>query len=150
MFLLIDTSEYNTIHLALFNKNSIEHKKYSGQNSEILSCVDKLLRGRKTSPLNKGGLGGLLAGIMVVVGAGSFTSTRLACVVANTFAYVLQIPLLAIKKSEINKIQKLIPKLLKQKKGHYISATYSGEANIGSGRGERGGEEVIPLTLFGN
>ncbi len=96
-------------------------------------CIDKLLRGRKFrfSPLKKGGLGGLLAGIMVVVGAGSFTSTRLACVVANTFAYVLQIPLLAIKKDEINKIQKLIPKLLKQKKGHYISATYSGEANIG-------------------
>jgi tRNA A37 threonylcarbamoyladenosine modification protein TsaB len=35
---------------------------------------------------------------MVVVGAGNFTNTRIACVVANTFAYDLQIPLLAIQK----------------------------------------------------
>lgn len=68
---------------------------------------------------------------MVVVGAGGFTSTRVACVVANTFAYVLKIPLLAITAAEASDPQKLIPKLLKQKSGNYISAAYSGEANIG-------------------
>ena len=68
---------------------------------------------------------------MVVVGSGGFTSTRIACVVANTFAYVLQIPLLAIKREDADKAQSLIPKLLKQKPGHYLSATYSGEPNIG-------------------
>jgi tRNA A37 threonylcarbamoyladenosine modification protein TsaB len=68
---------------------------------------------------------------MVVVGAGSFTSTRVACVVANTFAFVLQIPLLAISLKQAQNPQKLIPKLLKQKKGNYLSATYSGEPNIG-------------------
>ena len=65
-----------------------------------------------------------------MVGVGSFTSTRIACVVANTFAYAMQIPLLAIKENEIENVQKLIPKLLKQPKGQYISATYSGEPNI--------------------
>ena len=68
---------------------------------------------------------------MVVVGAGSFTSTRIACVVANTFAYVKQIPLLAISVEQVDEVQELVPELLKQKKGNYISATYSGEPNIG-------------------
>jgi tRNA A37 threonylcarbamoyladenosine modification protein TsaB len=67
---------------------------------------------------------------MVVVGAGGFTSTRIATVVANAFGLALQIPLLAIKKTEVENVQKLIPKLLKQKSGHYISASYSGEPNI--------------------
>lgn len=144
MYLLIDPSGHDKIHLALFNEKTIEHKTYSGRNREILGCINKLfndphltsplIRGRKTShlpPFNKGGRGGILAGIMVVVGVGGFTSTRVACVIANTFAYVLQIPLLAIKHNEIEKVQKLIPKLLKQKPGHYLSATYSAEPNIG-------------------
>ena len=120
MYLLIDSSEYNSIHLALFNEKKIEHKIYSVQNREILNCIQKLVKTPKA-----------LNGIMVVVGTGSFTSTRLSCVVANTFAYVQQIPLLAIKKQEVDNVQKLIPKLLKQKSGNYISATYSGEPNIG-------------------
>lgn len=131
MFLLLDLSEKDKIHLALFDKKSvrqaqdkIEHKYYSGRNREILTCIDKIVHSSKFSIQR-------LMGIMVVVGAGSFTSTRMACVVANSFAYVLQIPLLAIKLSEVENIQKLIPKLLKQKPGHYISATYSGEPNLG-------------------
>jgi len=43
----------------------------------------------------------------------------------------LQIPLLAIGTDDIVKVQDLIPSLLKQPKGQYISATYSGEPNIG-------------------
>ncbi len=132
MYLLIDPSENNKIQLALFNEKQIEHQYYSGRNREILSCINKLLN--SSSPLNKGGAGGILTGIMVVTGAGSFTSTRVACVIANTFAYVKQISLLAIKKDEVEKVQKLIPKLLKQKKGHYLSATYSGEPNIGKSK----------------
>lgn len=132
MFLLIDTSERDTIHLALFNDKLIEHKTYSVQNRELLSCIDNLFKHpHLTSPFKRGRNKEGVEGIMVVVGAGGFTSTRVACVVANTFAYVLQIPLLAIKQNEVEKVQKLILKLLKQPQGHYISATYSGEPNIG-------------------
>jgi len=142
MYLLIDTSERDAINLALFDKSFIEHKTYSAKNRELLECIEKMFRVQsskfrvKNSPLERGALSdsegrGVLDGIMVVVGSGGFTSTRIATVVANTFAYVMQIPLLAIKKEEVENIQKLIPKLLKQKPGHYLSATYSGEANIG-------------------
>ena len=152
MYLLFDLSIKDTIHLAVFDKKSIEHKNYSGRNRELLSCVDDFLMvnhlpcvpllvkegGSKPLPLTRGGapirIGAerwSIGGIMVVTGAGGFTSTRVACVVANTFAYVLQIPLLAITLAEASDPQKLIPKLLKQKPGNYISATYSGDANIG-------------------
>ena len=124
MYLLLDLSQRDTIHLALFDEQLIEHKKYSGMNRELLSSVDDFLSLQNIKKED-------LEGIMVVVGAGSFTSTRIACVVANTFAYVLQIPLLAIGENKINDVQDLIPELLKQTKGQYISATYSGEPNIG-------------------
>ncbi|MBT4120620.1 MAG: hypothetical protein HOA57_00830 [Candidatus Magasanikbacteria bacterium] len=124
MYLLFDLSSRDIVHLALFDSGSIEHKKYSGMNRELLSSVDDFL---KLQNIKKEDVGG----IMVVVGAGSFTSTRIACVVANTFAYVLQVPLLAIGEDKIDSAQDLIPELLKQTKGQYISATYSGEPNIG-------------------
>lgn len=126
MFILIDTSEKDNIVLALFDKDSIEYKNYSVPNRELLNCIDNEFRVLSSEFSVKD-----LEGIMVVVGAGSFTNTRIACVVANTFAYTKQIPLLAIEKEEVNKVQALIPKLLKQKPGHYISATYSAEPNIG-------------------
>ena len=124
MFLLIDMSEKDQIHLALFDAERIVEKKYTGQNRELLISIDNLLQENNFEKEN-------IKGIMVVVGTGSFTSTRIACVVANTFAFVLQIHLLAISVDEVINIQNLIPKLLEQPKGQYISATYSGEPNIG-------------------
>ncbi len=124
MYLLLNLSQTNSIHLGLFDKNELREENYSGQNRELLECVEKFFKRHKFKKEN-------LEGIMVVVGAGGFTSTRIVCVIANTFAYVLQIPLLAIKNNEVDKVQSLIFKLLKQKQGHYLSATYSGEPNIG-------------------
>lgn len=132
MFLLIDTSEKDNIQLALFDQNIIEHQNYSVPNRELLACIDKLFTSQKfiKSKVHKVDFDGL-KGIMVVVGAGNFTNTRIACVVANTFAYSLQIPLLAIQKKQVVDVQNLIPKLLEQIPGQYISATYSAEPNIG-------------------
>ena len=67
---------------------------------------------------------------MTVVGTGSFSSTRIATTLANSFAYNYQIPLLAIDKDQALSVQKLIPTLLEQTEGQYVSATYSGEPNI--------------------
>lgn len=124
MYLLIDLSEKDTIHLALFNEDTIEHKKSSGRNRELLVCIDDFIREQTLDKKE-------VAGIMVVVGAGGFTSTRVGAVVANAFVYAEQIPVLAIQQDQIDSIQELIPALLKQPKGQYISATYSGEPNIG-------------------
>ncbi|EKE06751.1 MAG: hypothetical protein ACD_18C00286G0002 [uncultured bacterium] len=127
MNLLIDMSEKSKIHLALFDRKKILEKNYEGQNRELLFCVDDFLQENDFSKNE-------IKGIMVVVGTGTFTSTRIACVVANTFAFVLYIPLLAISVDDVANIQGLIPKLLEQPKGQYISATYSGEPNIGKSK----------------
>ena len=124
MYLLIDMSELDQIHLALFDSDKRTDKIFEGRNRELLFSLDQFL-GEQGSGKEH------IEGIMVVVGAGSFTSTRIACVVANTFAYVQHISLLAIGVEQIDTVQDLIPKLLNQPKGQYISATYSGEPNIG-------------------
>jgi len=123
-YLLIDMSEKSDIHLVLFDEEKKVEKNFEGQNRELLLCIDNFFIENNVVKEN-------IKGIMVVVGVGTFTSTRIACVVANTFAFVLQIPLLAIGTDDIVKVQDLIPSLLKQPKGQYISATYSGEPNIG-------------------
>ncbi|MFA6427063.1 MAG: hypothetical protein WCW16_01280 [Candidatus Magasanikbacteria bacterium] len=125
MFLLIDMSSRDAIHLALFDEQTRTDKTFEGRNRELLFCIDSLVHSQKPIANRK------IDGIIVVVGTGSFTSTRIACVVANTFAYVKQIPLLAISVEQADKVQELIPELLKQAKGQYISATYSGEPNLG-------------------
>jgi len=112
-------SQLHIIHLALFDETTRVDKQYEGRNRELLSCIDDM---RKREEIH---------GIMVVVESGSFTSTRIAVVVANTWSYAKQIPLFTITQNEIKHIQDLIPKLLAQPKGHYMSATYSGEPNIG-------------------
>jgi tRNA A37 threonylcarbamoyladenosine modification protein TsaB len=123
MFLLIDLSKRDEINLALFNKEKIIKQNIAGRNKDLLLSMDKFFTQEKFEKNN-------LKGIMVVVGIGSFTSTRIASVVANTFSYILNIPLLAITSDKINKIQELIPELLNQESGVYISAKYSGEPNI--------------------
>ncbi|PLX26158.1 hypothetical protein C0581_05110 [Candidatus Parcubacteria bacterium] len=125
MFLLIDMSELDQIHLALFDSEKRFDKTFEGRNRELLASIDTLTKNHGAWSMEQ------LEGVMVVVGAGSFTSTRIACVVANTFAYAKQISLLAISVDQVDQVQDLIPELLKQPKGQYISATYSAEPNIG-------------------
>lgn len=135
MYLLIDLSSRDSIHLALFDEYSLKEAHEKGVNRELLFCIDRFLR--QTGVLKED-----VHGIMVVTGAGGFTSARIATTVANTFAYILYIPLLAIIQEQVSSIQRLIPELLKiekdcllklegQRSGQYISATYSGEPNIG-------------------
>lgn len=123
MYLLLDLSEKTTLHLALFDESAIVHSQTEGINRELLSCIDAFLKEQHLNTKD-------VQGIMVVVGSGGFTSTRIATTVANGFAYALQVPLLAITQDQVDEIQQLIPQLLKQPRGQYISATYNGEPNI--------------------
>ena len=124
MYLLIDPSDNQKISLSLFDEEKLERKEYEGKSKDLLASIDAFFSESNFEKEN-------LKGIVVVVGEGSFTGTRIACVLANTFGYVLQIPLLAILKKDLKDVGDLIPKILKQKPGVYISATYSGEPNIG-------------------
>ncbi|OGH59361.1 MAG: hypothetical protein A2725_00850 [Candidatus Magasanikbacteria bacterium RIFCSPHIGHO2_01_FULL_33_34] len=124
MYILINLSEYDIIQLALFDKDSLVETKYNGRNRELLESMDTFLVDNKCDK-NK------LKGIMVVVGEGSFTNTRISAVVANTFGYALQIPIMSINKNQIDNVQELISEIDKIPVGQYVSAKYSSEPNIG-------------------
>lgn len=123
MFLLIDPSVKDQITLALFHTDVIEKKTYEVMNRAVLTCIDTFLTEKGLKP-------SAIQGIMVVVGVGGFSSTRIAVTVANTFAYSFQIPLLAITEEQAKDPQDLIPTLLQQEAGKYMAPEYSGEPNI--------------------
>lgn len=124
MYLLIDLSTQDRIHLALFNESILKSFASVGKNRELLSSINIFFALRKFNKAD-------LRGIMAVVGKGSFTNTRIAAIVANTFGFVLNIPLLAIDSNQIDMAQQLISRLRGQKTGQYISAIYSAPPNIG-------------------
>ncbi len=123
-YLLLNLAEKDEIHLALFDETNFKECKKKGQNRLLLQAIEEFLTGQNVSKK-------MVQGIMVVVGAGSFTNTRIATTTANVFAYVQRIPVFAIGVTDVSRVQALIPELLRQSVGQYISATYSGEPNLG-------------------
>ena len=116
-------SQNNRISLALFQGKEQKSKSYEGRNRELLESISHFLEEEKLSRKD-------IHGIAVVVGVGSFTSTRIATVIANVFGFVGNIPIIRISEEEKEDYSLLEKKLKKQKKGVYISAKYSGEPNI--------------------
>ncbi|PIT87356.1 MAG: hypothetical protein COU31_03330 [Candidatus Magasanikbacteria bacterium CG10_big_fil_rev_8_21_14_0_10_40_10] len=124
MNLLIDASKKEFIKFVLFDKNKHSAQKYAGVKHDYLIYIDKFLKKYNLKPKK-------LTGVAVVVGAGGFTSTRLACVIANMFAYTLDIPVLAIQANQPFDPADLSDKLKKRRKSVFVSASYSGPASIG-------------------
>jgi tRNA A37 threonylcarbamoyladenosine modification protein TsaB len=124
MFLLIDASKYGFARFALFSKAVLHEKIFCAENKDVLAMLDCFLRQNKFKKDN-------VKGIMAVVGAGSFTSTRVAVTIANTFAYVLNIPVLAVNAEDSADPRLKIAELLSRPKGIYITAGYSSGPNIG-------------------
>lgn len=124
MYLLLDLSLQNTINLSLFDEKTKNNKVSEGKNKDLLVALEQFLREQKINPQD-------IKGIMSVVGFGSFTSTRISATVANVFAYTLNIPIISITKEEAEDPQSCINKFYDCIPGNFISATYSGNPNIG-------------------
>jgi tRNA A37 threonylcarbamoyladenosine modification protein TsaB len=124
MYLLIDMSVQDIIVLKLCSKNQQKSIKKEGRNRELLEFIDIFLLQEKKKKED-------IEGIAVVAGIGSFTSVRIATVVANVFAYIKNIPVITIDDSEKTNNIRIIEKIEKQKDAVYISAKYSSEPNIG-------------------
>ncbi len=126
MYLLIDPSEKDTIKIVGFTENRIETEMYPAANREILASVDSFL---STRGLDKKDV----QGIAVVVGAGGFTSTRIATTVANVWHFVYKIQVFGVSREESLAPQALIVRFKNPRAtGTYILAQYSGEPNIGT------------------
>ena len=112
------------IVLTLFKGDFVAQKNYTVPNRELLVTIENFLQANTLGVQD-------VEGIATVVGVGSFTSTRIATTVVNTWTYSKNIPILGVTLSEAADLVTLEQKLTKIEPGIYISATYSGEANIG-------------------
>ncbi len=123
MRLIIDNTEEEKIIFYFSLDNKFAQREYKkNKNNGVLFCVDKLLSSLGLSLKNIEWLG-------VVVGVGRFTGVRLAVTLANTLAYSLRIPVVALPKN-FDK-SSVFKKSGKAKVGTYIAPTYSAEARIG-------------------
>lgn len=92
-------------------------KRRFHESEELLQRVDDLFKEGKTRARD-------LAGIIVVVGPGSFTALRAACVIANTMAYVEKLPLYGFKRSEYDELADLLKKTRTKKQKSYLEPFY--------------------------
>lgn len=124
MYLLLDNSNIEEIKLYLWLDNKWVQHVYQSKEYNLVMAIDKCLQEKKQVLKD-------LEGIVVLVGKGSFTSTRIAVTVANTLSYALGIPVVAT--NSVEEIG-LVEKVKNAKKGILVSAVYSGEPNIGKKR----------------
>ena len=123
MYLALDTSSQTTITLFYYGDDLWQRRDFSiTEGTTLLKCLETLFAELGLSPTH-------LAGLLVVVGQGRFTATRVAVTVGNTLAYAYQIPIKAIMNS--GELDEALIILRSQPVGRYIRALYSGEARIG-------------------
>jgi tRNA A37 threonylcarbamoyladenosine modification protein TsaB len=123
MYLAIDMSESQQIHLVLFDECNRTDTHVEGKNADVLTVFDEFLTSQTLTPSE-------LSGIAVVMGEGSFTSTRLAATVANTCQFVLGTPLVSIHPYELEDTMMLAKRCQSECVNHFLSPTYSGLPRI--------------------
>jgi len=121
MYLGIDNSTDDKVIFYKWNDDqfSIEEKPLN-ESGDLLLGLQLVLKKENLSLNN-------LQGLAVRVGVGKFTSTRVAVTVANTLAFALNIPVVGVKEFMENTVEEI----KQQTPGIYVSASYSGEPNIG-------------------
>jgi tRNA A37 threonylcarbamoyladenosine modification protein TsaB len=122
MFMIIDNSEDGKILLTVLDKKIVQEIVYRSDRPDLLVSLDKAFSKMRAKLKDLKGLG-------VVVGAGRFTATRLAVTMANTLAYSLNIPVVALPKNW--DAAKAFKNIRQAKPGRYALPKYSGEAHIG-------------------
>ncbi|HRH23275.1 MAG TPA: hypothetical protein PK295_01440 [Candidatus Magasanikbacteria bacterium] len=125
MYLFIDPSAADTIRLILFFNGTSREHVFEVQNRELLSVIVEVLDREHVALTD-------LQGIVVLVGEGRFSSTRIASVVGNTLSYTLHIPVVATTRGNEPSETTIDTFFTGSDTTYYITPTYSGEPNIGT------------------
>lgn len=120
MYILIDNSQDEKIVFHFYLNTIWSQREFTDTTRDLLVHFVEFLSQEKKQLSD-------LRGLAVVVGQGKFTATRIATTVANTLAYVLKIPVLAVD----GWYEELVGDIIAAPLGTYISARYSAPANIG-------------------
>lgn len=129
MFIFLDSSAEEELVFILVNKN-IKIEKIIFKNKKArqgpLFCFNELIEKKKIKLKE-------ILGIGVLIGRGRFTATRIAVTFGNFLSFFLKKPIVGLSEFDVCEFLKQIKKA---KKGIYLSAQYSGEANIGKSKKE--------------
>ena len=121
MYLLLDNSDRENICICKWLNNGWSQNFFPSSEYGLVEAIDHFLKKEDKKVED-------LKGLAVLVGKGSFTSTRIAITVVNTLALVLKIPVVSVSSvldtNVVQKIKNSIP-------GVFAAAVYSGEPNIG-------------------
>lgn len=111
MILEFNTTEREEIYLTLIDKNTQKHFEFKieNQSDDLLLILEKFLKKNKIVLQD-------LKVILVNLGPGSFTGTRVGVTVANTLAWTLNIPIYGYQKDHRDKI---LAKILKNPKNKF-------------------------------
>lgn len=123
MFILFDTSgDKGKVVLLYLVDTKIIQKEFAENAKSLVEVLSDALKSENKTLSD-------IKGMAVVVGVGRFTSTRVAVTTANTLAYALAKPVVAVSKELIS--EKIIQEIMRATVGRYVSAKYSAEARIG-------------------
>jgi tRNA threonylcarbamoyladenosine biosynthesis protein TsaB len=126
MYLLIDLSTRDMVSLRLYDADAlVQSIETPGKNVDLLTVIADALAAIHISPEQ-------LGGIAVVVGSGTFTGTRLAVTVANTFAFANKTKVVTISEHQKEDFSLQRELFAAAVAGEFISATYSGMPRIGN------------------
>ncbi len=124
MYLFLDNSaEDKTFFYVVYpdgRKNVFVYKGAKASSGPLI-CFDDLLKKNRFKLKDIKGLGAR-------IGVGRFTASRIAVIFVNTLGYFLKKPVIGLMKFDSREFLK---KIKKTKNGVFLSAKYSGEANVG-------------------
>lgn len=124
MYLVIDPSSSEVVRFSLVDSGFRTAKEYTTDHTGFLGALENFFERRQATREQ-------VTGVAVVVGAGTFTRTRLAVTLANVWSFAYHIPVCAITFLESADAEVIIKKFAEPTDSTYITATYSGEPNIG-------------------
>lgn len=121
--LFIDPSTSETLRLVLKTPDGAEVQEMKTDHREMLTAIAEVLTSLDTAPEQ-------LSAIGVVVGEGRFTSTRITATIANTFRFVLRIPVFGVEKQLVDAVISGEDIKIPADVG-YLSPAYSAAPHIG-------------------
>lgn len=123
--LIIDPSQTDVTHLLFISDHEpIADEHIEGSHRKLLEIIDSFLHAHKIQRDDINAIG-------VVLGAGRFSSTRIAATIANAWHAVHRIPVFGLNTDDVLVIQTGRYPFEDLKKNGYLSPTYSAPPHIG-------------------
>jgi len=124
MYLELFLDGFRDLELTLFDDKKSEVLKKDVSNLEILPVIDEFLKENNIAKED-------IKGVVVVFGKASFTSTRVLSIIANSFAFVLDIPVLGVGDEKKDDFVFFLEEFQKGDLPKYVYPEYNAEPNIG-------------------